>query len=144
MGARGRIPKRNEDRGDVSHKDRQLSEVEIATSPAIQPPPDPLWCVAAQRIWQSMGASGQTRFYEASDWAFAQFTMDEITRYVEGGKQSGIMLSAIDSMLVRLMLTEGDRRRAGIELQRAGEDDSVLKRETQNKWVQKTSSLKSI
>lgn len=139
MGSRGRIPKRNEERV-ARNKDRMLQEVEIDTSPAVQPQPDPSWCPAARRIWDAMGVSAQTRFYEASDWAYAQFALDEVTRYIESGKQSGIVLASVDSMLTRLLLTEGDRRRAGIEIQHAQDTNETEMREGMGAWAHKLHS----
>ncbi|WP_279106507.1 hypothetical protein [Mobiluncus curtisii] len=135
MGSRGPVGKRSEDRIRRNKPDGGLTIVDMPASVCAPPEPDDEWCVAARRIWDSLVSSGQSRFYEPSDWAYAQFAMDEMSRYVKNGKQVGDRLSAIDSMLVRLLLTEGDRRRAGLELSRAVDDAS--EREAAKAWAKK-------
>lgn len=135
MGSRGPVGKRSDDRIRRNKPDGGLTVVEMPVPVCAPPEPDEGWCLAARRIWDSLVLSGQSRFYEPSDWAYAQFVMDEMTRYARNGQQIGDRLSAIDSMLVRLLLTEGDRRRAGLELSRAVDDAS--EREAARAWAKK-------
>lgn len=135
VGSRGPVGKRSEDRVRRNKSAGVLTVVDMPVPACVPPEPDEGWCLAARRIWDSLVLSGQSRFYEPSDWAYAQFVMGEMTRYVENGQQIGDRLSAIDSMLVRLLLTEADRRRAGLELSRAVDDSS--EREAASLWVKK-------
>lgn len=94
-----------------------------------QPPASREWHPIAKRLWKAMGESGQSRFYEPSDWAVAYSLMDDLSHYKAGAKRSGQMLQTIMSSLSSLMLTEGDRRRLQIELSRPSaeaEDDSKV------------------
>lgn len=136
MGTRGPVPKTNEQRRRTN-KDSQLTEIEISTSPAIQPKESPHWCEAAKRIWQAMGNSAQVIFFEATDWAYAQLMCDLITDYMHARRSNSQMVASILSGLTSLMLTEGDRRRAGIELKRvtSTQHDSTI--EDMTTWATK-------
>lgn len=76
-------------------------------------------------LWDSLLTSGQSDFYQDSDWAFAYSLCEDLTRYKEplldrdGNpyfKRSGQMLQTIYSAMERLLVTEGDRRRVRVEL----------------------------
>ena len=156
MGTRGRVPNRSGDQAyarNVNRADRPpvtkglLREVEPWD-------PDPEWPESLQRIWNSMAKSGQSDFYQESDWAYAHFVFEEMAAYrakapmrkknettgkwedvvdPETGevqfyphhKMSGQMFQAIMSALTSLMLTEGDRRRARIELESKPEESDA-------------------
>lgn len=89
------------------------------------PRADKDWHPIARMIWDSMKTSGQTDFYQQSDWAYAYSICDDISFYkkpmtakdgTEYHKRSPEMLKALNTAMERLLLTEGDRRRARIEL----------------------------
>jgi hypothetical protein len=89
------------------------------------PEPDPDWHPIATRIWNGLVNSGQSDFFQDSDWAFLFSVCEDLSAYkkplitkdgVEYHKRSGQMLQTIYSALERLLVTEGDRRRARIEL----------------------------
>ncbi|AEK32597.1 terminase small subunit [Mycobacterium phage George] len=74
-------------------------------------------------LYQAMQESGQSRFYEPSDWQVARLALlalnEELVAARHGDKPIGAMkLTALNQMLTTLMLTEGDRRRVRIELER--------------------------
>lgn len=131
MGVRGPIGKRDEERvrrnipddptvtvqmhglvsipelGDVSH----LGE----THPLIT------------EMYQSIKDSAAVKYYEPTDWQFARMTLymlnQELIAAQHNGKPVGAMkLTAINQMLSALLLTEGDRRRARLEIERAPAD----------------------
>lgn len=77
-----------------------------------------------EEMYQSIKDSAITQFYEPTDWQFARITLyalnEELIAAKHNGKPIGAMkLAAIIQMLSALMLTEGDRRRARIEIERA-------------------------
>ena len=87
--------------------------------------PDPEWHFIARMMWDSLDMSGQSDFYQQTDWAFAYSLCDDISEYKkpktdrEGNeytKRSPEMLKAILSAMTSLLITEGDRRRVRIEL----------------------------
>ncbi|AKU42355.1 terminase small subunit [Mycobacterium phage UnionJack] len=76
-----------------------------------------------QDLYQAMQDSGQSKFYEPSDWQVARLTLlalnEELIAARHQNKPIGAMkLTALNQMLTALMLTEGDRRRVRIELER--------------------------
>lgn len=101
---------------------------------AKMPPADDRWHHIARRWYDSLAESGQSEFYESSDWALAQIVAESISRDLkpqvvgvseETGEpvmavipMKGASLSAYLKSMTALMVSEGDRRRAGIELQR--------------------------
>lgn len=133
MGVRGPIPKRDEERvrrnipedptvtikmpgvvsipdlGDVSH----LGE----THPLVV------------EMYDAMRESASVKFFEPTDWAFARLALytlnQELIAAQHNGKPVGAMkLTAINQMLSALLLTEGDRRRARLEIERAPAESS--------------------
>lgn len=102
---------------------------------AKMPPADEKWHRIARRWYDSLAESGQSEFYESSDWALAQIVAESISRDLkpqvvgvneETGEpvmavipMKGASLGAYLKSMTALMVSEGDRRRAGIELKRA-------------------------
>jgi hypothetical protein len=70
-------------------------------------------------IYDSMKKSAQRKYYEPSDWAYAKTTLHFLNKLLFNSHPSAMMLSAVDSMLAKLLLTEGDRRRVRIEVERS-------------------------
>lgn len=134
MGDRGPVPNRSTDLSrerDANRGDRP--EITKGTlRPVTIPEADPDWHPIAHMLWEGLIESGQSDWYQQSDWAFAYSLMEDLTRYKEPlvnqktgeeyFKRSGQMLQTIYSAMERLLVTEGDRRRARIEL--SAPDDS--------------------
>lgn len=104
-------------------------------------PADAAWHPVAVRWYDSLTSSGQRVFYEPSDWALAFLLAESISRELQpqpvhdaDGKlvdevvrpPKGASLAAWLKGMSSLLVTEGDRRRMQIELQRtqpAGEEE---------------------
>jgi hypothetical protein len=101
-----------------------------------QPRADAAWHPIAKRLWKAMGQSGQASFYEPSDWAVAYSLMEDLSAYKMSRRRSGQMLQTIMSSLAALLLTEGDRRRVQMELERpsADGDEVSAKVEAMSEW----------
>lgn len=96
------------------------------------PVADPDWHPVARRWFDSLAVSGQSVFYEQSDWATAYLTAESLSRDLkpkfvctsddgpvyESMPLSGSSLSAYLRVFTNLLVTEADRRRSSIELQR--------------------------
>lgn len=148
MGSRGPVPKRSDQR--LGH--RAKSEVDVIDRPDAgfaSPPPKAHedWHPVARRMFESLAESGQSRFYEASDWALAVFVAESMSRDLkpqflgfkgigEGAQQpyfgaiplKGASLAAYLKAMSNLLVTEGDRRRVALELQQGpvtDEDDAA-------------------
>lgn len=122
----GPVPKRESER-----RRRNKPDVPVQTAPGAAvvkiPPANHRWHPIARRLWTALRESGQSAFYEPSDWAFAYSLMDDLT-YVKtatdrGEKRPAVMLATVYSSLERLLVAEGDRRRLRMELMRPGNGD---------------------
>lgn len=133
MGARGPAPKRSTQR-----RRRNTSEGTKTTSapgaPAVEAPkPNSKWHPIVKRWFTALGESGQSAFYEPSDWAMAEVIAESMSRDLkpkpigvdDDGKPitvhmpiSGQALAAYLKGMTGLLVSEVDRRRAGIELTR--------------------------
>jgi len=136
MGERGPTPKRSHQRrrrnkpeggGDITTAEG-AAKVEV-------PEADPAWHPVAVRWFESLADSGQSAFYEPSDWALAFVLAESISRELQPqpvviGKgddarvemfampPKGASLAAWLKGMTALMVSEGDRRRMRIELSR--------------------------
>ena len=122
MGTHGPIPKRSEERRR-RNKDDGPAVAQAPTGPPLDlpdlPDPDPLWHPIASDWSVSLRSSGQAQFYEPSDWAMARYAAELMSRGLCSDRPpNGQFVAALDSVMARLLTTEGDRRRARIELER--------------------------
>ena len=130
MGAHGPIPKRSEERRRRNKDDGP----ELIQAPAGQPEdlpdlPDPneLWHPIATDWYLSLRESGQAAFYEPSDWAVARYVAELMSRGLsEDRPPNGQYVAALNSAMSSLLTTEGDRRRARMELERKKPDGPTL------------------
>lgn len=90
--------------------------------PVTIPHKDQDWHPAAIRLYDALKTSGQSDFYQNSDWAFAWSLCDDLSDYKKQGRRSAQMAATIYSAFSNLLVTEGDRRRARIELTDAMEE----------------------
>lgn len=135
MGTRGPVPKRTDQRRRVNKPTKPTAKAAGAKSVTI-PRPDPGWHPAAKRFYAALQKSGQAKFYEPSDWQLAWLTSESLSRDLKPqviginettGKPvfaivplKGASLAAYLKAFNALLVTEGDRRRLGIELERSG------------------------
>lgn len=124
MGDRGPIGKRSEELMGHRSKEEKAS-VTKAPGAAEVPVPEPkdYWHPIAADWYRALGESGQSRFYEPSDWAAAQYAAEAMSRNLEQGRFSAQMFAAVWSAMNDLLTTEGDRRRVRMELQRPSKND---------------------
>ena len=133
MAEHGPIPKRSEERRRENKPSTPLDKVD-AVGPVAIPKANPKWHPVAKRIYESLKSSGQWQFYEASDWAAAYLLAESLSRDLKvkvvgedilSGKKfrdyeplKGASLAAYLKGFAALGVTEGDRRRMGIEIDR--------------------------
>jgi hypothetical protein len=129
------VPKRSTQRRRVN-KETQPKKSTGAVHVRV-PKVDPKWHPAARAWFRSLAASGQSKFYEPSDWASAWLIAESISRDLkpqvvgiveETGEpvfavipMKGASLAAYLKAMSALLVTEGDRRRARLELERPSE-----------------------
>lgn len=124
MATPGRVPMRAQELSrERDAKARNGPEVKNGTLRQVtnRPEADPEWHPSVIRIYDSLAESGQSDFFQNSDWAFAWSVCEDLSFYkfqqVKQGRPHAESLKALLSALNNLMLTEADRRRARIELQ---------------------------
>lgn len=119
MGVRGPVPNRSDDlsRDRDSNRSERAPITKGMSRAASVPEPDPEWHPIARMIWDSAIESGQADFYESSDYAFLFSICDDMSEYKRSAKRSAMMFAALNQAFETLLITEGARRRARIELQ---------------------------
>lgn len=120
MGSRGPIPKRSEER--IRRNKEDVPVEKITTLGMIWAPPlaldDPH--PTTVRFYEALKESAQAKYYEPSDWEYARFTLTFVDRLLKnpGARGVAMLLATVDSMMSKLLVTEGDRRRMRIEVER--------------------------
>lgn len=135
----GPVPKRSEERRRRNKEGGEIVKVDVAALAAEDvtiPAANEDWHPTAYAMYESLMRSGQAIFYEPSDWALAYTlcetlsrALDPVPMVVGAGEDSkvefhevplpGAALNAFLKGMASLMVTEGDRRRLRIELERA-------------------------
>lgn len=119
MGTRGPVGKRSEE--VMGHRSKEEKESVTKAPGALEvpvPEPQEHWHPIAADWYRALEKSGQSRFYEPSDWAAAQYAAEAMSRNLDQGRFSAQMFAAVWSAMNDLLTTEGDRRRVRMELQR--------------------------
>lgn len=122
----GPMPKRSADRVR-RNKPETVIKIGAAKKPT-RPAEDKSWHIVAKRMYRSLKDSGQTEFWQQSDWEFARLAMDQLSKALIAAGEKPIragMLAELNKMFTDLMFTEPARRRARIELEHAGETDAA-------------------
>lgn len=115
----GPVPKRSDQRRRRNTPDGPATvKAESSGAPEI-PDADPGWHPVAARWYEALGESGQSQFYELSDWAVAVYVAEAMSRNLFQGRFSAQLFQSVMSAMTDLLTTEGARRRARIELERA-------------------------
>ncbi|AMS00999.1 hypothetical protein SEA_ARCHERNM_5 [Mycobacterium phage ArcherNM] len=136
MGTRGPIAKRDEERVRRNAPENPTETIQVIGTFA---PPElgdvshlgethPL----IEEMYESIKQSAAVKYYEPTDWQFARLTLytlnQELIAAQHNGKPVGAMkLTAINQMLSSLLLTEGDRRRVRLEIERNPGDPTAGK-----------------
>jgi hypothetical protein len=74
------------------------------------------WSDMVQELYLSAAESGQSDFYQKSDWMLWFSLCDDLDYYKKMGKRSGQMLQTIYAAMTDLLVTEGARRKARVIL----------------------------
>ena len=137
MGSRGPTPKRSDQRRRRNKVDVTTAPAQPEAQPAVERKANSKWHPVAKRWYESLSKSGQSVFYEESDWAVAWLLAESISRelspqvvkVLDNGQvikahtpPTGAALAAWLKGMTALLVTEGDRRRAQIELTQTNTD----------------------
>jgi hypothetical protein len=89
------------------------------------PEPSDEWHPLARGWYSSLAESGQSAFYEPSDWQQAQVWATLLSRLLYADRPSPEMAKAWQSGAAELLTTEGARRRLRLELTRPGGEEDA-------------------
>lgn len=84
------------------------------------------WHPVARDWYRSLAGSAQSGFYEPSDWATAKVAAIVLSQTLnilaDGGRGAGTLLERWQMLATELLTTEGARRRARLEIERAADE----------------------
>ncbi|ASZ75440.1 terminase small subunit [Mycobacterium phage Kimona] len=126
MGERGPIGKRSDQRVRRNKTNNPVTKLP-AKGPVKQPKigiPDAHPIIT--QLWDSLGKSAQARYYEESDWAYARMALHFANQLIWSEKPNGQILATVNSMLTGLLVSEGDRRRVQLEIERNEAEGVVI------------------
>lgn len=120
MGARGPVPKHSTERRR-RNKDTQVETVQPPTTAVEHPPAETTWHPIAKDWYESLASSGQAQFFEPSDWQYARYVADIMSRNLkQRQKFSAVLFASVTSAMNDLLTTEAARRRVRLEIERGG------------------------
>lgn len=148
MGARGPMGKRSSEQLGHSPRSVDAVEVDLGKTivkVVERPEVNEDWHKVARMVYESFEQSAQAVYYEPTDWVVAYVFCESLSRdlkpqvvgvspgyfndktgeYAEGDVHMAVIplkggsLSAYTKVMTNLLMTETDRRRAGIEIERA-------------------------
>jgi hypothetical protein len=122
MGTRGPVPSRDDQRRRRNKPDVATTKVEM-TGEVEAPDVDPAWHPIAIDWYKSLGDSGQSRYFEPSDWAAARLVAHDLSRHLVNKRPSSQWFAAVWSAMADLLTTEGSRRRVRMEIERKPDAD---------------------
>lgn len=102
----GPIPKRSTERRRRNKPEHPITEATFQGDAVIKPPLRPGIHPLAKRWYDSLADSGQSRWYEPSDWAFAMIIAEGIDEFAATRKAN--MLNNIMTGCTQLLVAEGD------------------------------------
>lgn len=117
MGTRGPVPARSDQKRRRNKDEAPVEKVALEGDVTI-PAASEAWHPTASAWYTSLHDSGQSRFFEPSDWQAAHFTAALMSDCLAGEGINAQLVSQIRGLMADLLTTEGARRRAGIELER--------------------------
>ncbi|AIS73769.1 hypothetical protein PBI_POWER_6 [Mycobacterium phage Power] len=136
MGTRGPIGKRDEERVRRNAPESPTETVQVIGPVQIPELGDVSYDGETHpliiEMYESIKNSAAVKYYEPTDWTYAKLTLytlnQELIASRHYGKPMGAMkLTAINQMLSSLLLTEGDRRRVRLEIERNPGDPTAGK-----------------
>ena len=119
MASTGPLPKRDAERRRQNKPEVPTDTVRMVGT--VHAPPCPAHLHPLARAWyKSLGESGQSRYYEPSDWATARIWATLLSEQLSSGKPAANMINEWQRAAHELMTTEGARRRMRMEIERGG------------------------
>lgn len=119
----GPVPKRSDQRRRRNKENGSVTKAPGGAHVGDAPDADPDWHPIAREWFESLAPSGQSQFYEPSDWATARVWAHLLSVTLASGRPSAQMIASWSGGATELLTTEGARRRARVELEQQAEED---------------------
>lgn len=71
-----------------------------------------------QDFWDSLADSAFTQYYEPADWQYMRLALYVLDEMLTNQNISAMKLAEVNKMLTALLVSEGERRRVKIEVER--------------------------
>lgn len=116
---RGPVPKRSEER--IRRNKLEVPIDKVSAIGNVQVPeldfvdPHPL----VSDLYRSMRESAQSKYFEPSDWQYARLCLHFADQLIKSSRPSAQLLVTVNQMLSSLLVSEGDRRRVRLEIERS-------------------------
>lgn len=117
MGARGPAPARSDQRRRRNEPATPTITIELDGEVEV-PTADESWHPTAAAWYASLAQSGQARHYEPSDWQNAHYCAGLMSRSLTEEKVNAQLIAQVRGLMADLLVTEGARRRVGLEVVR--------------------------
>jgi len=123
-GTRGPVPKRSTERRR-RNKQSKVDTVVVDGPKVVVPEAGANWHPIARDWYESLKDSGQSQFYEPSDWQYARFIAEVMSRNLKQTRKfSAMLFAAVQSGMSDLLTTEAARRRVRMEIERGGGEET--------------------
>ncbi len=126
MGSRGPLPKRSDERVRRNKPEVPIDKVQAIGK--VRAPdlgfddPHPI----ILDFYLSLPESAQSRYYEPSDYQQARLILFFLDKQLKSPRPSAQMVAACFAQLSNLLVSEGDRRRVRMEVERSVSDAQVI------------------
>lgn len=125
MGSRGPVPNRSDQRVRRNVPETEIDKISVI-GPVKVPElgfddPHPL----VNDLYQSLRDSAQSKYYEPSDWQYARLALHFADQLLKSSRPSAQLLVTVNQMLSSLLVSEGDRRRVRLEVERNQSNDGA-------------------
>lgn len=109
-------PKRSSERRR-RNKESQVETVSRPGKVAVPAAADE-WHPIAREWFEALGESGQSEFFEPSDWQAARYVAEVMSKHLHSPRPSAQLFSGIWSAMTDLLSTEASRRKVRMEIER--------------------------
>lgn len=126
MGTRGPVPERSDQVRRRNAPEIPIEKVEGGTVDVVGPDLNLEDAHQLAADWyESLRGSAQAKFYEPSDWQMARVAAQCLSDYMADSKRSAMKFQAFQAATSPLLVTEGDRRRVRMEIDRTPPDTAA-------------------
>lgn len=120
------VPKRKDQKaGHRTKAELRSIDTTVVEGKVEIPEPEDYWHPIAKNWYESLARSGQSKYYEPSDWQVAHYIAEAMHRNLDNNRFSAQLFASIMSGMTSLLVTEGDRRRMRLEIERVDAEEEA-------------------